>query len=573
MVFYGDHIKQSEGVFGVMGKSDIEIAQEAKMLPVIQIAAQLGLTEEDLELYGKYKAKISMEAIEKLKSNPDGKLVLVTAINPTPAGEGKTTTTVGLGQALSRIGKKAIIALREPSLGPSFGIKGGAAGGGYAQVVPMEDINLHFTGDIHAVSTAHNLLAALLDNHIHQGNSLNIDPRQVVWRRVLDMNDRALRKIVIGLGGTADGVPRETGFDIAVASEIMAILCLATDLEDLKARLSRMVVAYTYDGKPVTCADLEASGSLTLLLKDAIKPNLVQTLENTPAFIHGGPFANIAHGANSIVATRLGMKLADYMITEAGFGADLGAEKFFDLVCRYAGFKPSAVVIVATVRALKSHGGVPKDKLGDVNLKALANGIENLKKHVENVQMYGLPVVVALNRFPTDAEDELKLVIEKVAELGVEVSLSEVWAKGGEGGEDLARKVIALCETPSNFKMLYDKGLSIKEKIELVATKVYGAEGVDYSPEADKLITKLSQLGYGDLPVCMAKTQYSLSDNQNLKGRPTGFRMMTREVRLSAGAGFIVAINGAIMTMPGLPKRPAANNIDILPDGKIVGLF
>ncbi|MGE5381176.1 MAG: formate--tetrahydrofolate ligase [Methylocystaceae bacterium] len=556
-----------------MGKSDIEIAQEAKMLPVIQIAAQLGLTEEDLELYGKYKAKISMEAIEKLKSNPDGKLVLVTAINPTPAGEGKTTTTVGLGQALSRIGKKAIIALREPSLGPSFGIKGGAAGGGYAQVVPMEDINLHFTGDIHAVSTAHNLLAALLDNHIHQGNSLNIDPRQVVWRRVLDMNDRALRKIVIGLGGTADGVPRETGFDIAVASEIMAILCLATDLEDLKARLSRMVVAYTYDGKPVTCADLEASGSLTLLLKDAIKPNLVQTLENTPAFIHGGPFANIAHGANSIVATRLGMKLADYMITEAGFGADLGAEKFFDLVCRYAGFKPSAVVIVATVRALKSHGGVPKDKLGDVNLKALANGIENLKKHVENVQMYGLPVVVALNRFPTDAEDELKLVIEKVAELGVEVSLSEVWAKGGEGGEDLARKVIALCETPSNFKMLYDKGLSIKEKIELVATKVYGAEGVDYSPEADKLITKLSQLGYGDLPVCMAKTQYSLSDNQNLKGRPTGFRMMTREVRLSAGAGFIVAINGAIMTMPGLPKRPAANNIDILPDGKIVGLF
>lgn len=554
-------------------KSDIEIAQEAKMLPVTQIAAQVGLAEDDLELYGKYKAKISLDSITRLQDKPDGKLILVTAINPTPAGEGKTTTTVGLGQALNKIGKKAIIALREPSLGPSFGVKGGAAGGGYAQVVPMEDINLHFTGDIHAVSTAHNLLAALLDNHLHQGNALHIDPRQVVWRRVLDMNDRALRHVVIGLGGTADGIPRETGFDIAVASEIMAILCLATNLEDLKDRLARMVVAYTYDGKPVTCSDLEGQGSLALLLKDAIKPNLVQTLENTPAFIHGGPFANIAHGANSVVATRIGMKLGEYMVTEAGFGADLGAEKFFDLVCRYAGFKPDAVVIVATVRALKSHGGVAKDQLGEINMEALANGIENLKKHVENVQMFGLPAIVALNRFPTDSEDELRLVIDKIGELGTEVSLSEVWAKGGAGGEDLARKVIALCDKPNNFTMLYEKGLSIKEKIELIAKKVYGAEGVDYSPEANKLIAKFTDMGYGDLPICMAKTQYSLSDNQNLKGRPTGFRMTTREVRLSAGAGFIVAINGAIMTMPGLPKKPAANSIDILPDGRIVGLF
>lgn len=554
-------------------KSDIEIAQEAKMLPITQVAAQIGLTEDDLELYGKYKAKISLDAIKRLKDKPDGKLVLVTAINPTPAGEGKTTTTVGLGQAMNRIGKKAIIALREPSLGPSFGVKGGAAGGGYAQVVPMEDINLHFTGDIHAVSTAHNLLAALIDNHLHQGNALGIDPRQVVWRRVIDMNDRALRKIVIGLGGTADGVPRETGFDIAVASEIMAILCLANDLEDLKARLARMVVAYTYDGKPVTAADLEAQGAMALLLKDAIKPNLVQTLENTPAFIHGGPFANIAHGTNSVVADKLGLKLADYMITEAGFGADLGAEKFFNLVCRFSGMRPSAVVIVATVRALKSHGGVPKDKLGEVNMEALAAGIENLKKHVENVQLFGLPAVVALNRFPTDTEEEIKLVIDKIGELGVDVSLSEVWAKGGEGGIDLAQKVVALCEKPNNFKFLYDTELPIKEKIETIATKIYGADGVDYTPEANKQIAKITEMGYGNLPICMAKTQFSFSDNQNLKGRPTGFRITVRELRLSAGAGFVVAVTGSIMTMPGLPKKPAANSIDILPDGKIVGLF
>lgn len=554
-------------------KSDIEIAQEATMKPIRDVAASIGLSEDDIELYGKYKAKVSLEVWERLKNKPDGKLVLVTAITPTPAGEGKTTNTVGLGQALNRLGKKAIIALREPSLGPSFGVKGGAAGGGYAQVVPMEDINLHFTGDIHAVSTAHNLLAAMLDNHLHQGNNLNIDPRQVVLRRVMDLNERALRNIVLGLGGKINGVPRESGFDISVASEVMAALCLATDLMDLKERFKRIVVAYTYDGRPVTADDLKAAGSMALLMKDAIKPNLVQTLENTPAFVHGGPFANIAHGANSIMATQIGLKLADYLITEAGFGADLGAEKFFDIVCRYGELKPDAVVLVATIRALKNHGGVPKDQLSEPNLEALARGAENLEKQLENIQKYGLPVVVAINEFPTDTNEEMELVVEKCRALGAEVAVSRVWSEGGAGGEELAQKVIAAAEKTSDFQYLYQLNLPIKEKIAAISREIYGADGVDYSAEAERTIKKLEEMGYGDLPVCIAKTQYSLSDDPDKKGRPRGFKVTIREVRLSAGAGFVVALAGTVMTMPGLGKTPAAEKIDILPNGEIVGLF
>jgi len=554
-------------------KSDIEIAQEATMKPIRDVAASIGLSEDDIELYGKYKAKVSLEVWERLKNKPDGKLVLVTAITPTPAGEGKTTNTVGLGQALNRLGKKAIIALREPSLGPSFGVKGGAAGGGYAQVVPMEDINLHFTGDIHAVSTAHNLLAAMLDNHLHQGNNLNIDPRQVVLRRVMDLNERALRNIVLGLGGKINGVPRESGFDISVASEVMAALCLATDLMDLKERFKRIVVAYTYDGRPVTADDLKAAGSMALLMKDAIKPNLVQTLENTPAFVHGGPFANIAHGANSIMATQIGLKLADYLITEAGFGADLGAEKFFDIVCRYGELKPDAVVLVATIRALKNHGGVPKDQLSEPNLEALARGAENLEKQLENIQKYGLPVVVAINEFPTDTNEEMELVVEKCRALGAEVAVSRVWSQGGAGGEELAQKVIAAAEKTSDFQYLYQLNLPIKEKIAAISREIYGADGVDYSAEAERTIKKLEEMGYGDLPICIAKTQYSLSDDPDKKGRPRGFKVTIREVRLSAGAGFVVALAGTVMTMPGLGKTPAAEKIDILPNGEIVGLF
>ncbi len=543
------------------------------MKPIIEIARSLGLSEDDIELYGKYKAKVSLQTWERLKDRPSGKLVLVTAINPTPAGEGKTTNTVGLGMALNKLGKKAIIALREPSLGPSFGIKGGAAGGGYAQVVPMEDINLHFTGDIHAVTTAHNLLAAMLDNSLHQGNPLNIDPRQVVLRRVMDLNERALRNIVLGLGGKADGIPRESGFDISVASEVMAILCLATDLVDFKQRVAKMVVAYKYDGTPVTAADLKAAGSMTLLMKDAIKPNLVQTLENTPAFIHGGPFANIAHGCNSIMATQMGLKLGEYMITEAGFGADLGAEKFFDLKCRYAGLKPNAVVIVATIRALKNHGGVPKHKLHEVDMTALEKGTANLEKHLENLNLYGVPVVVALNEFPGDQPQEIELVKNRCASLGADLALARVWREGGQGGEELARKVIAATDKPSSFRYLYDLAAPLKDKIESICGKIYGADGVTYSKAADTMLARCEEMGYGDLPICIAKTQYSLSDNMSAVGRPQGFNVNIREVRLSAGAGFIVAIAGDIMTMPGLGKTPAAENIDILPDGEIVGLF
>ncbi|NLX87927.1 MAG: formate--tetrahydrofolate ligase [Syntrophomonadaceae bacterium] len=554
-------------------KSDIEIAQEAKMRPITDVAATLGLTDDDIELYGKYKAKVALSVWERLKDRPAGKLVLVTAITPTPAGEGKTTNTVGLGQALNRIGKKAVIGLREPSLGPSFGIKGGAAGGGYSQVVPMEDINLHFTGDIHAVTTAHNLLAAMLDNHLHQGNSLGIDPRQVVWRRVMDLNERALRHIVLGLGGRINGVPRESGFDISVASEVMASLCLATDLMDLKERFKRIVVAYTYDGKPVTANDLKAAGSMALLMKDAIKPNLVQTLEGTPAFIHGGPFANIAHGANSIIATRMGMKLGDYMITEAGFGADLGAEKFFDIVCRYGEMKPDAVVVVASVRALKNHGGVGQGQLAQPNLQAVETGFANLEKQLENIKKFGVPPVVALNQFPSDTAEETEYIIQRCGEMGVEVALSQVWTKGGAGGIELAEKVIKAAEEPSDFRFLYPLELPVKEKIAAVCQEIYGADGVTYSAEANRTIATLEDLGYGQLPICIAKTQYSLSDNPDLKGRPRGFRVNVREVRLSAGAGFIVAIAGNIMTMPGLGKTPAAETIDIKDNGEIVGLF
>ena len=554
-------------------KSDIEIAQGAKMEPILEIAESIGLSEDDIELYGKYKGKVSLQTWERLKNKPSGKLVLVTAINPTPAGEGKTTNTVGLGMALNRLGHKAIIALREPSLGPSFGIKGGAAGGGYAQVVPMDDINLHFTGDIHAVTTAHNLLAAIVDNSLHQGNPLGIDPRQVVLRRAMDLNERALRNIVLGLGGKADGIPRESGFDISVASEVMAVLCLSTDLMDFKERVGRMVVAYRYDGTPVTANDLKAAGSMTLLMKDAIKPNLVQTLENTPAFIHGGPFANIAHGCNSIMATQIGLKLGDYMITEAGFGADLGAEKFFDLKCRYAGLEPDAVVLVATIRALKNHGGVPKDKLNEINMQALENGTANLEKHLENLNLYGVPVVVALNEFPGDKQEEIELVTRKCATLGAEVAISRVWSEGGKGGEELARKVITAAEQPSNFKLLYEVQAPLKNKIETICQQIYGADGVIYSKAANNMLARYEEMGYGDLPICIAKTQYSLSDDLTAIGRPRGFNVNVREVRLSAGAGFIVAIAGDIMTMPGLGKTPAAEKIDILPSGEIIGLF
>ena len=553
--------------------SDIEIAQAAHPKPITEIAAKLGITEDNIELYGKYKAKISPSVLRSLQDKPDGKLILVTAITPTPAGEGKTTITVGLTDGLNAIGLNACAALREPSLGPSFGLKGGAAGGGYAQVIPMEDINLHFTGDIHAITTAHNLCAAMLDNHIQQGNELNIDPRKIVFRRVMDLNERALRNIVIGLGGTANGIPRESGFDITVASEVMAIFCLASDLMDLKARLGRMVIAYTYDNKPITAGDIHASGAMAALLKDAVKPNLAQTLEGNPAFIHGGPFANIAHGCNSVQATRLGLKCADYLVTEAGFGADLGAEKFLDIKCRTAGLKPDAVVVVATVRALKMHGGLAKTELAHEDLTALTKGIPNLMKHIENIKGYGLPVVVAINRFPTDTEAELDLLAEKCAELGADFALAEVWAKGGEGGRELARKVVSACEKPSEFRFMYDENMTPKEKMNAIATKIYGADGVDFTPQAEKDLRQINDLGKDNLLVCMAKTQYSLSDDPAKLGRPEGFRITVREVRLSAGAGFMVAITGSIMTMPGLPKKPAALNIDVDADGKITGLF
>ena len=553
--------------------SDIEIAQATKPENIINVASKLEINENDLECYGKYKAKISPSVLKNLKNKPDGKLILVTAITPTPAGEGKTTITVGLTDGLNKIGKKACAALREPSLGPSFGLKGGAAGGGYAQVIPMEDINLHFTGDLHAITTAHNLCAAMLDNHIQQGNELNIDPRRIVFRRAMDLNERALRNIVIGLGGTANGVPRESGFDITVASEVMAVLCLSADLMDLKARLGRMVLAYTYDNKPVTVDDIHASGAMAALLKDAIKPNLAQTLEGNPAFIHGGPFANIAHGCNSVQATKLGLKTADYLVTEAGFGADLGAEKFLDIKCRMANLKPSAVVVVATVRALKMHGGLAKTELANENLNALEKGIPNLIKHIENIQKYGLPVVVAINRFPFDTEAELALVAKKCEELGASFALAEVWAKGGEGGQELARKVVEACEKTSEFKFMYDEDMTPKEKMNAIAQKIYGADGVDFTPQAEKDLKLIHDLGKDNLLVCMAKTQYSLSDDPVKIGRPENFRITVREVRLSAGAGFLVAITGTIMTMPGLPKKPAALNIDVDENGKITGLF
>ncbi len=553
--------------------SDIEIAQSVTPEKVIDVASSIGISEDELELYGKYKAKVSPSVMKRLADKPDGKLILVTAITPTPAGEGKTTTTVGLTDGLRKIGKNAMAALREPSLGPSFGLKGGAAGGGYAQVIPMEDINLHFTGDLHAITTAHNLCAAMLDNHIQQGNELNIDPRRVVFRRVMDLNERALRNIVIGLGGKAHGVPRESGFDITVASEVMAILCLASDLMDLKARLGKIVLAYTYDGKPVTASDIGAAGSMAVLLKDAIKPNLVQTLEGSPVFIHGGPFANIAHGCNSIQATRLGLKCADYLVTEAGFGADLGAEKFLDIKCRVAGLKPDAVVVVATVRALKMHGGRKKTELNTEDLSALEAGIPNLIKHIENIQKYGLPVVVAINRFPNDTENELALVAKKCEELGASFALSEVWSKGGEGGKELARKVVEACGKSSSFRFIYDSAMSPKEKMNAIAREIYGADGVDFTAQAEKDLAQIHELGKDDLLVCMAKTQYSLSDDPAKIGRPSGFRITVREVRLSAGAGFLVAVTGEIMTMPGLPKKPAALNIDVDSDGKITGLF
>ena len=555
-------------------KTDIQIAQEATMLPIKDVAAAIGIKEDDLELYGKYKAKISDELINRTKKNPDGKLILVTAINPTPAGEGKTTTSVGLGEAFGRLGKKALIALREPSLGPCFGIKGGAAGGGYAQVVPMEDLNLHFTGDFHAITSANNLLAALLDNHIQQGNELGIDPRQIVWKRCMDMNDRVLRNIVVGLGSKMDGMVREDHFVITVASEIMAILCLADDMADLKKRLGRIIVAYTFDGKPVTADDLQATGSMAALLKDALKPNLIQTLEHTPAIVHGGPFANIAHGCNSVRATKTALKLADYVITEAGFGADLGAEKFFDIKCRMAGLKPDAVVLVATIRALKYNGGVPKDELSSENLDALKAGIVNLEKHIENLHKFGVPVVVTLNSFVTDTKAETDFVEQFCKERGCEFALSEVWEKGGEGGIDLANKVLeTIKHKESNFKVLYDDSLSLKEKIETVAKEIYGADGVTYSPAAERELKRITDLGMGDFPVCMAKTQYSLSDDAKKLGRPSGLKINVREVYASAGAGFVVAVNGSIMTMPGLSKKPAAYGIDVDDNGVITGLF
>ena len=553
--------------------TDIEIASQASMLPITEVAAGLGVCADELEPYGRYKAKFSEEVFSRLADAPDGKLILVTAINPTPAGEGKTTTTVGLGEAMPRIGKKAVIALREPSLGPVFGVKGGAAGGGYSQVVPMEDINLHFTGDMHAITAANNLLCALIDNHIQQGNALGIDPRRILFKRCLDMNDRALRHTVIGLGGKANGTPREDGFQITVASEVMAILCLAADLGDLKRRLGEILVAYTYAGEPVYCRDLSAEGAMTALLKDAIKPNLVQTLENTPALMHGGPFANIAHGCNSVRATKLALKLADYCITEAGFGSDLGAEKFMDIKCRMAGLTPSAVVLVATIRALKYNGGVPKAELSAENTAALEKGLPNLEKHIENMKKFGVPVVVAINRFATDTDAEIAVLAGKMEALGVPFSLCEHFAKGGEGAADLAEKVVAACEEPSHFHPLYELDQPIEAKIETIAREIYGADGVEYTAAAKKAIKDITALGKGDLPICMAKTQYSLSDNQKLLGRPTGFVIHVGEVRLSAGAGFIVVQTGDIMTMPGLPKVPAANNIDIDESGRITGLF
>lgn len=555
-------------------KTDIEIAQEAVMEPIVKVAQKLGIKEDELELYGKYKAKISDEYMNSIKGNPDGKLVLVTAINPTPAGEGKTTTSVGLGEAFGKLGKKAVIALREPSLGPCFGIKGGAAGGGYAQVIPMEDLNLHFTGDFHAITSANNLCAALLDNHIQQGNELGIDTRQVVWKRCLDMNDRVLRNIVVGLGNKMDGTVREDHFVITVATEIMAVLCLAEDMDDLKERLSRMVVAYTFDGKPVTAGDIHAVGSMAALLKDALKPNLIQTLEHTPALVHGGPFANIAHGCNSVRATKTALKMADYVITEAGFGADLGAEKFFDIKCRMSGLKPDAVVLVATVRALKYNGGVPKAELGGENLGALEKGIVNLEKHIENLQKYDVPVVVTLNSFITDTAAEIDFVKKFCEDRGCEFAISQVWEKGGEGGIELAQKVLETLEKrESHFHVLYEDTLSLKEKIEAVSKEIYGADGVVYSPAAEKQLKKLTDLGFGGLPVCMAKTQYSLSDNPDLLGRPEGFEINVREAYVSAGAGFVVVLTGAVMTMPGLPKTPAAFSIDVNENGRITGLF
>lgn len=555
-------------------KTDIEIAQEAVMLPIKEVAQKAGITEDDLEFYGKYKAKISDSYYERIKNNPDGKLVLVTAINPTPAGEGKTTTTVGLGQALGKLGKNAVIALREPSLGPCFGIKGGAAGGGYAQVVPMEDLNLHFTGDFHAITSANNLLAALIDNHIHQGNELQIDTRQIVWKRCEDMNDRALRNIVVGLGNKMDGFVREDHFVITVASEIMAILCLADDMNDLKDRLGRIVVAYNIKGEPVTAKELKAVGAMATLLKDAIKPNIIQTLEHTPALVHGGPFANIAHGCNSVRATKTALKMADIVVTEAGFGADLGAEKFLDIKCRMAGLKPDAIVLVATVRALKYNGGVPKAELSTENMEALKKGIVNLEKHIENLQLYGVPVVVTLNSFITDTKKEIEFVRTFCEERNCEFALSEVWEKGGEGGIELAQKVLdTLDNKESNFAPIYPDEMSLKEKINTIATKIYGADGVVYSPAAENALKKITDMGYGNMPVCMAKTQYSLSDDQTKLGRPEGFNINVREVYVSAGAGFVVAVTGAIMTMPGLPKVPAANNIDVDENGMITGLF
>lgn len=554
-------------------KTDVQIAQEAQMKPIVDVASQLDISDDELELYGKYKAKISPDVLDRLKDRPNGKLVLVTAINPTPAGEGKTTTNVGLSMALNKLGKKTITTLREPSLGPCFGIKGGAAGGGYSQVVPMDDINLHFTGDFHAITSAHNLLAAMLDNHIHQGNALDIVTKKIVWKRVMDMNDRSLRHIIVGLGKKGDGVMRESGFDITVASEIMAILCLATDIEDLKARLSRMVVAYNSKGEAVTAGDLQATGAMALLLKDAIKPNLVQTLENTPAIIHGGPFANIAHGCNSVMATQTALKLGDYVVTEAGFGADLGAEKFFDIKCRYAGLKPDVAVIVATVRALKMNGGVAKDNLTEENLDALKAGSANLLRHLDNVAKYGVPAVVAINRFPTDTEAELELLRDLCKEKGIDVVLSEVFAKGGEGGMKLAKEVINICENrKSDFHTLYDVNDSIEDKMNTIATEIYGADGVDFTADALKQVRELEKLGLDRLPICVAKTQYSFTDDPKKLGAPKNFRITVREVKVSAGAGFIVALTGSIMTMPGLPKVPAANGMDILSDGTIIGL-
>ena len=555
-------------------KTDIQIAQEANMAHIKDVAAKVGITEDELEFYGKYKAKLSDDVWERVKDRPDGKLVLVTAINPTPAGEGKTTTTVGLGEAMARLDKKAIIALREPSLGPCFGIKGGAAGGGYAQVVPMEDLNLHFTGDFHAITSANNLLAALLDNHIQQGNALQIDPRQVVWKRCLDMNDRSLRNIVVGLGSKMDGMVREDHFVITVASEIMAILCLADDIHDLKDRLGRIIVAYNFAGEPVTADDLEATGAMTALLKDAIKSNLIQTLEHTPALVHGGPFANIAHGCNSVRATKMALKLSDITITEAGFGADLGAEKFLDIKCRKAGFKPDAVVLVATVRALKYNGGVAKNELSKENIEALKKGIVNLEKHIENIQKYDIPVVVTLNSFITDTDAENELIRNFCKEKGCEFALSEVWEKGGEGGIALAEKVIDTLESKkSGFHTLYEDALSLEEKIETISKEIYGARGVVYEPAAQKQLAKIASMGFGELPVCMAKNQYSLSDDAKKLGRPTDFDIHIREVYVSAGAGFVVALTGAVMTMPGLPKVPAANGIDVSQEGNITGLF